>query len=66
MCFSILRCELNARVSAARRGPEGFHVVAPPEPGTPGSAARQGAVELIIKTFSKKDLMFKGATPEKR
>lgn len=31
-----------------------------------GFTARQGASELIIKTFSKKDLMFKGAAPEKR
>ena len=35
-----------------------------------GFSARQGAAELVIKTFyqkkKKKDLMFKGAAPEKR
>lgn len=46
-----------------RQGPEGFYLVAPPDPGF---STRQGAVELIIKTFSQKDLMFKGATPEKK
>lgn len=40
--FTIFRCNLNACVSTARRGPEGVRVVAPPEPGMLGSPPDRG------------------------
>lgn len=46
--------------------PHSYCPLTPSKPGMPRFTAQQGAVVPIIKTFQKKDLMFKGAAPEKR
>lgn len=45
---------------------KGGRIVARRGPGRPGSAPDRGTAELIIKTFSETDLMFKGAAPGKK